>query len=199
MGANILGNVLGHLGADERAHNLRIDGACVIQAPIRMWIGCKPLFESMGGFYNRRFGANIKALMLRHAEALNPACLEKLNKTVPQLFEQWTERQTTVMAIDEAITSKLYGFGNREDYYYKASCFHRIPTIRTPTIFINAMDDPIVSPNCIDYDVFRNSRYVALATTRYGGHLGYMESVRSQEMWIIKPCIEFFKALDSEK
>ena len=83
MGANILANVLGHLGANSDAHNLRIDGACVVQAPIRMQIACRALFESMGGFYNRRLGHNIKMLMLKHSEALNPACLQKFNKTVP--------------------------------------------------------------------------------------------------------------------
>ena len=81
--------------------------------------------------------------------------------------------------IDEEITSKFFGFVDREDYYNKASCFYRIPTIKTPTVFFNAMDDPIISANCIDYDVFKQNSYVALATTRYGGHLGYMESVTS--------------------
>ena len=94
--------------------------------------------------------------------------------------------------IDEEITSKFFGFKDRNDYYDKASCFHRIPTISTPTVFFNAYDDPIISANCIDYDIFKANANVALATTRYGGHLGYMEGVNSQRMWVIDPCIKFF-------
>lgn len=97
--------------------------------------------------------------------------------------------------IDEELTSKFFGFEDREDYYRKASCVHRIPQIRTPTLFFNALDDPIISAQCIDYDVLRQNSYVAVATTRYGGHLGYQESLNSQRMWVIDPCAKFFNAL----
>lgn len=72
MGANILANVLGYIG-DGKEHKIKIDGACVIQAPHRMWIACRALFTSMGGFYNRRLGKNIKAVMLNHESELNEA------------------------------------------------------------------------------------------------------------------------------
>ena len=134
--------------------------------------------------------------MLEHKDTLEPVCLEKFGKTVPEIFESWSDKETTVERIDEEITSKFFGYRDRADYYDKASCNYRIPTIATPTVFFNAMDDPIISADCIDYDVFRNNKNVAVATTEHGGHLGYMESLNSQKLWIIDPCIKFFNALN---
>ena len=49
-----------------------------------------------------------------------------------------------LLTIDDEVTSRFYGFKNRYDYYYNASCYHRIPHIRVPTLFLNALDDPIL-------------------------------------------------------
>lgn len=78
--------------------------------------------------------------------------------------------------MDEVFTSKLYGFKNADDYYYRASSIHNIPSIKTKTLFMLALDDPVIGEACIDYDLFRENPNIALATTKYGGHLGYGES-----------------------
>ena len=75
----------------------------------------------------------------------------------------------------------MWGFKDREDYYRKASCMHRIPQIKIPTFFMNALDDPIVNEKCIDFDSFKSNPNIILGTTRIGGHLGYHESLFSLE------------------
>ena len=42
-----------------------------------------------------------------------------------------------------------------------------------PSLFINALDDPIVSKETIDYKVINENPNCALGITNYGGHLGY--------------------------
>ena len=78
--------------------------------------------------------------------------------------------------VDEVLTSKLWDFKKAEEYWRAASCLQHIHKIITPTLFINSVDDPVVGTKCIDFDVFRQNPNVAIATTKYGGHIGYSET-----------------------
>jgi predicted alpha/beta-fold hydrolase len=51
----------------------------------------------------------------------------------------------------------------------------------------------------IDYDVFKNNPNVVLATNKYGGHLGYHESIFTMEQWFSKPCIDFLDSLRNQQ
>ena len=70
-----------------------------------------------------------------------------------------------ILKFDNDITAPLFGWKNRADYYQKASCYHRIPMIKVPTLFLNAIDDPIIGNKAIDYDVFKGNKNCILATT----------------------------------
>ena len=86
--------------------------------------------------------------MIRHEEIIGEH-LE--NRTGIKLREYYSDEEvrrnperTNLLTIDDEVTSRFYGFKNRYDYYYNASCYHRIPHIRVPTLFLNALDDPIL-------------------------------------------------------
>ena len=53
-------------------------------------------------------------------------------------------------------------------------------------------DDPIVGSTTIDYDVFKGNENCILTTTKYGGHIGYYESVFGKQQWFIKPVFAYF-------
>lgn len=65
--------------------------------------------------------------MLKHENEINEAFIDKFGSSVSELFSKWNDAQTTVDNIDEDLTSKFFGFEDKEDYYRKASCVHRIP------------------------------------------------------------------------
>ena len=111
------------------------------------------------------------------------------------MFKEWGYFGTRVSTFDRDMTPKSFNFVDRDDYYKKASCNGNIPSIKTPTLFVMALDDPFISQDCIDYDVFKKNENVALATTEMGGHLGYHESVWSNELWVMRPCLKFFGAI----
>jgi predicted alpha/beta-fold hydrolase len=69
-----------------------------------------------------------------------------------------------VTFFDEHFTAPLFGFKDRDDYYHKASCYHRIPSIKIPTLFMNSYDDPIVRKEAIGEEVFKINPNVLLAT-----------------------------------
>lgn len=72
---------------------------------------------------------------------------------------------------------------NLETYYYDSSSEHVIDAIKTPTLCINAADDPLVS---YDYESktfeARNSN-ISLLLTNHGGHVGYIDDRWKCDWW----------------
>ena len=60
----------------------------------------------------------------------------------------------TIHDFDRLFTTKLHGYQSPEHYYEQAGAIHRIPGIRNPTLFMCAVDDPILGGGGIDYEVF---------------------------------------------
>ena len=81
----------------------------------------------------------------------------------------------TLNEVDEKITSKLFGYKSAFDYHYNAACCHCIPSITTPTLFMNALDDPLIPEEAIDFESIKNNPNCILATTRNGGHMAYYD------------------------
>ena len=52
---------------------------------------------------------------------------------------------------DSLVTAKIYPFKSAEDYYAQASCAQRMKYIRTPTLYLTAMDDPVILESALDY------------------------------------------------
>jgi len=59
---------------------------------------------------------------------------------------------------------------------------------------MNALNDPVVSKEAIDYDVFRANENCVLGTNKGGGHLGYHESIFTFDQWFMKPVVAFLNA-----
>jgi predicted alpha/beta-fold hydrolase len=73
MGANILSNMMGF--AEEDCF---IDGACVVQAPIKKWECSETIRTSMFGVYNKALGSNLKKAFLKHEPMLKDVFREKV-------------------------------------------------------------------------------------------------------------------------
>ena len=60
---------------------------------------------------------------------------------------------------------------------------------------MTAMDDPLIDESIIDFDSIRNNENCILATNKYGGHVGYVESLHENSNWIRKPVFDFLYLL----
>lgn len=78
--------------------------------------------------------------------------------------------------IDDKLTSVSFGFKNAYDYHYKVSSCHVVKDITRPTLFMTALDDPIVIKECIDFESIKANPNCTIATSEYGGHMGYYEN-----------------------
>jgi predicted alpha/beta-fold hydrolase len=83
-------------------------------------------------------------------------------------------RARTFAEFDDAVTAPLHGFRNKDDYYDKCSSAQFLKDIQRPTLIINALDDPFMTPEVIP-DEDQLSEYVTLEVADSGGHVGFID------------------------
>ena len=74
---------------------------------------------------------------------------------------------------DDRITAPLNGFAGVFDYYQRASCRQFLPSIQTPTLIIQAADDPFMFPATVP-QAHELGPGVTLELARRGGHVGFV-------------------------
>ena len=89
----------------------------------------------------------------------------------------------------------MNGYKDVPDYLRRAAPFDRIPTIKRPTLFLNAKNDAFMGEGVLDYEVFKGNENVVQATNEYAGHIGYHEQAFSMEQWFPAPCLDFLDAV----
>ncbi len=80
----------------------------------------------------------------------------------------------TFHEFDDAVTAPLHGFDGVDHYYRVASSAQYLPSIRIPTLIVDAVDDPFMSPDTIP-DESALSESITLELSPHGGHVGFIE------------------------
>ena len=80
---------------------------------------------------------------------------------------------TSFDEFDDAVTAPLHGFDGRVDYYDRCSSVEYLASIERPTLIINAMDDPFMTPGVIPHPG-RLSESVRIEASAHGGHVGFV-------------------------
>lgn len=115
----------------------------------------------LGGFYGKRFLEKIKDTYKRksiiHAE-LQQIDIGRINS-----FDE----------LHEMITTKLFGFDSKEDFYTKSSCINYINQIKKPVFILNAKNDPLLGAKCFPIDEIRKHKHLYAEYPKYGGHVGF--------------------------
>ena len=160
LGANI---ILKHLG--EQGERAGIQGAAVVSPPIDLGLCAQRMLEPRNWIYQRYFVQRLKERMQR--KALHFPGITDLSRVA---------RVRTIYEFDEVVTAPHFGFGTADNYYRLASSAPLLRNIRTPTLLIQALDDPM-----IPFEPFRNSgieenEFLHLLVTQYGGHVGFLGS-----------------------
>eukprot|EP00349_Pseudokeronopsis_sp_Brazil_P007538 CAMPEP_0202966236 /NCGR_PEP_ID=MMETSP1396-20130829/10565_1 /ASSEMBLY_ACC=CAM_ASM_000872 /TAXON_ID= /ORGANISM="Pseudokeronopsis sp., Strain Brazil" /LENGTH=118 /DNA_ID=CAMNT_0049689859 /DNA_START=241 /DNA_END=593 /DNA_ORIENTATION=- len=74
----------------------------------------------------------------------------------------------TLVEWDDRLTSRMFGFDGGDDYYNRASCYHRIPSIKVPTFIMMAKNDPVIGAGAIDKEICETNPNVMLCLTDGG-------------------------------
>jgi len=158
LGGNVLAKCLG-----ERGESTPLRSAAIISTPFDLARSVPALDACVAGYYSRRF---LKVMV--------PRALEKERQYPGCIDAQAVARCRTVSEFDQLVTRPLHGFSSVEEYYETASCARYVSGIRIPTLFISALDDPIIPQDTIPFSAFQQSEHIVAVTPKRGGHLGFV-------------------------
>lgn len=185
LGGIILGNYLSDL--QEKARE-KLLAAMLVSVCYDTFEGTKSL---------ERPGLNL--LLNRHLAN----CLVQSIREVKQMFESsnlWDLDQVfssrTIREFDARFTTRMFGYSSVNEYYAAARLHAKIQDIKVPTLALNAEDDPFQPGDSIPYQGAQTSSHVAILTTKYGGHIGFMEgTIPSRYFYSDKVLSQYLKAV----
>ncbi len=157
LGGNVLLKWLG-----EQPDQTLITAAATLSVPFDLGAGALYLEKTATGrFYVSRFLRTLKAKVMREDIA-------------PLLDIERVRRTRTLLEFDDAATAPLHGFRDANEYYTRSSSIHFLGRIETPTLVVNAEDDPFVPPEALERARAAASPSIDFRTTPHGGHVGFV-------------------------
>jgi predicted alpha/beta-fold hydrolase len=171
-GVSIGGNMLlKYLG--ENRENSLIDKAIAISTPFDL-LECA---ESLNNGFN-------KHVYVKHF--LN-TLLPKM-KEYSKMFDNFQYIDRKIDTLDEfnnLYLCQVADFQDTYDYYKQASCKQFLKDIITPTMLLQAQNDPMIPMNCWPKRE-ELSPYVRLVSTKNGGHAGFVTFNRNYKEALLK-------------
>ncbi|MGZ8729847.1 MAG: YheT family hydrolase [Thermoanaerobaculia bacterium] len=139
-----------------------VAAAATLSVPYDLGAGADHLQRSAAGrFYVTRFLRTLKRKCER------PEIASRIDVEAMR-------RSRTFREFDDAATAPLHGFAGADDYYTRSSSIHYVGRITTPTLALNAEDDPFVPPDVLPRVKANASAAVDFRTTPEGGHVGFI-------------------------
>ncbi len=158
LGGNVLLKYMGEMGEDTP-----VMAAAAVCVPLNLHKCAEALNQGFSRVYQRHL-------------------LKRMKKSVARKFDRHTaafnwERAMaakTFAEFDDAVTAPLHGFDGKDDYYDRCSSVNYLHTVGKPTLIVNAVDDPFMTPGVIPHRD-RLSHHVSLELSETGGHVGFIE------------------------
>ena len=100
---------------------------------------------------------------------------------------------------DGRYTAPMHGFRDAEDYWTRASARQFLPNIATPTLILNARNDPFLTADSLPYREAEANPSLFLETPDSGGHVGFLDFARGVQPWSERRVVEFLGGLDGTK
>ena len=189
LGGNVLLKYLGErdsLTAPAEAPGPLPDAAVAVSVPFDLAAGADLLSRTrMGRVYTRYF---LRSLVekIRQKEALlsDRIDLEALG------------RVRSLRAFDDLVTAPLNGFRDADHYYRESSSAFYLERVRTPTLVLQAADDPFLPRPALPVDALRSNPAIHLALTDRGGHVGFVSGgVRRPRFWAEESAVRFLRVV----
>jgi predicted alpha/beta-fold hydrolase len=177
MGGN---QTLVYLGRDDIEKPDVLKSAVAISVPCDL-AGCADVMaDRKNSFYMQRFvnelGEKVKQKAQLFPELISAADYHQVNS-----FHQF----------DDRYTAPLHGFRDAQDYWQQCSSQRFLKDIQTPTLLINALDDPFLSESCFPYELASQHRHLSLSTPKYGGHVGFIRYRMWAPLWSEQQALKF--------
>jgi len=161
VGYSLGGNVLlKYLGESEDDTPLR--AATAVCVPLNLHECAGALEQGFSKVYQRYLLKRMKQSMKR-----------KFDRHTAAFDWDRAMRSRTFAEFDDWVTAPLHGFDGMQDYYDRCSSVKFLKGIERPTLIVNALDDPFMTPEVIPSED-QLSAQVTLEVATAGGHVGFI-------------------------
>src|SRR5436309_12145981 len=183
MGGNMCLMLAGEDG-DRAPHQLK--GICAISPTIDLRSCSEAIEWRTNWLYKQSF---IRSMRKR---------VRRKHKFFPELYNiEGLSHVRTLRDFDERYTIVYGGFKSVEEYYERASSLHVLSEIRTPTLMIQAQDDPFVPFHPFQHPSIAENPHIVFLAPEHGGHVGFVASDTTGEdrFWAENRAVEFCKLI----
>ncbi|TFV97641.1 alpha/beta fold hydrolase [Algoriphagus kandeliae] len=154
---------LNYLGQKGEELPKEIKKAAVYSTPCNLPSSAATLKQKRNSFYKNRFLGKLKNKMHLKAEQF------------PDLIDlELLERVNDFDTFDTHFTAKIHGFKDAQDFYQSVSPDQRMENINIPTLIVNALNDPLLGPECYPIELVGRKKELTLEMPKRGGHTGFM-------------------------
>ena len=128
----------------------------------------------------------------RFLKALSVKILEK-NRRFPGILDvSKLKKVRRWRDFDEWFSAPIGGFRDAAAFHEQASSKNFVGGTRIPTLLVQAVNDPILTPACWPEDIARSHPFLILEKTKIGGHVGFMER-GEKNGWAERRALDFLK------
>ncbi len=138
--------------------------ACAVAVSVPFELACTA--ERLERGFSRLYQAYLLAKLRRSA-------LRKVHYPGFPVTRETLATLTGLRRFDDAVTAPLHGYSGAEEYYRDASSRQYLHAIPTPTLLIQARDDPFMDERAIPL-ARELSASTTLELSRQGGHVGFI-------------------------
>jgi len=183
VGYSLGGNMLLKLQA-ELGQSSPFKAVISVCAPMLLNACANRLNKGFSKIYQRYLLSHLKRKLLVKAKQHDFAQLINLDtNTINQLNSFWR--------FDDQVTAPLHGFTGVEDYYAQSSARQYLKKIKSPSLILQALDDPFMTRDILP-DEAELSSTTQLELSRHGGHVGFISgTIFRPEFWLEKRIPEY--------
>lgn len=157
LGGNVLLKYLGENGVSTP-----LDAAVAVSVPLNLHDSALALSRGFSKIYQYHL-------------------IKKMKNAVRRKFDQYTAAfdwhrtmaARTFAEFDDAVTAPLHGFSGKDEYYDRCSSMGYLGDIGIPTLIINALDDPFMTPAAISAATGLPD-CLQIEVSDHGGHIGFI-------------------------
>jgi predicted alpha/beta-fold hydrolase len=179
LGANL---TLKYVGETGKSILPQIKSATGISAPCDLASSAREILKPKCAVYEKRF-LHTMIKKVKSKESILPPNITRDYSSVKDLAD-----------FDNFFTAPLSGFKDAAEYWSKCSARRYIAGTAIPTLIINALDDPILGPECFPWEEARASSNLYLEAPAKGGHVGFITFGNGGEYWDETRAAEFAEA-----